>query len=70
MKKITYATEPKLKIHKYVVQIIKNGRAGYWYCLTLKEVKQRIKNISHGSVVEVFRADHKFIQAYYKPERS
>ena len=71
LKKIAYPIEPKLKIHKYVVTVNLTNRkgqtkTGFWYCSSLKEVKERIKGTKKGAVIEVFKADHNFIQAYFK----
>lgn len=69
-KKIAYAKEPKLHVHRYVVTVLTHKKDGacntkFHYCANLKEVKALVKKCASGSVIEVFKADHNFIQAYY-----
>lgn len=71
LKKIAYKKEPKLPVHKYVVAVhfrLKSGvvHTKFFYCLNLKEVRQRCKDSKKGSWCDVFKADHNFIQAYAK----
>lgn len=71
LKKIGYPKEPKLHVHKYIVQIITHKKSGeaqtkFRYCVNLKEVKALCKKAPKGAVIEVFKADHNFIQAYFK----
>lgn len=68
LKKIGYKSEPKLKIHKYVVAVSyrhkKHTHTKFHYCKNLKEVKAVAKSCKKGSWVDVFKAEHNFIQAY------
>lgn len=68
-KKIELSKKPKLKIHKYVVELnyrLKSGvlHTKYFYCVNMKEVKERVSQAKKGSFVHVFKAKHTFIQAY------
>lgn len=66
IKRIGYKEEPTLHVHRYIVQCIKDGKTTLKYCLNLKEV-QAIKNkVCKGTVIEVFKAQHNFHQAFYK----
>lgn len=69
--KIGYPKEPKLHVHRYVVQVITTPKKGpahiqFHYCLNLKEVKAVATKAKKGAVVEVFSAVHNFVQAYFK----
>jgi hypothetical protein len=69
--KIGYPKEPKLHVHHYVVTVLTHKKDGaaytkFHYCVNLKEVKAVAKKAKKGSVIEVFKADHNFVQAYYK----
>lgn len=66
IKRIAYKEEPVLHVHRYIVQVIKDGKTKYHYVKNLKEV-QAVKNKTcKGSVIEVFKAQHNFVQAFYK----
>ena len=71
IKKIGYPKEPKLHVHRYVVQVITTPKKGaaktqFHYCANLKETKAVALKAPKGAVIEVFSAVHNFIQAYYK----
>lgn len=70
LKKVAYSKEPKLHVHRYVVQIhrkTKDGwKSGFWYCSSQKDVKERCANVPKGAIIEVFSAVHNFVQAYEK----
>ena len=70
LKKIAIKKEPRLKIHKYIVTVncrLKHKgkmcvHTKWFYCLNLKEVRQRCEQSKVGSWCEVFKADHNFIK--------
>lgn len=72
LKKIGYKKEPRLKVHKYVVVVNKRVKykgkpvvhSKFFYCISLKEVRQKCEQSQKGSWVDVFKAEHNFIQAY------
>jgi hypothetical protein len=72
LKKIGYPKEPKLQVHRYIVQVITHHkkspecRTKWHYCVNLKEVKIVCDKSPKGAVIEVFKAEHNFIQAYFK----
>lgn len=70
LKKVAYSKEPKLQVHRYVVQIHRKTSTGwmtgFWYCMSQKEVKQRCEKVPKGAIIDVFSAVHNFIQAYEK----
>ena len=68
IKRIAYKEEPVLHVHRYIVQIIKNGKTRFKYCVNLKEVQQEKNKAAKGSVIEVYKAQHNFHQAFYKEE--
>lgn len=71
LKKIAFSKEPILHVERYVVCVGNNKKDGsyhtkYHYCANLKEVKEISRKAKKGSVIEVHRATHNFIQAYFK----
>lgn len=67
--KIAYKKEPVLHVHRYVVLIhyVKpdGTKTHYHYCDNLKDVRAHIKSEAQpGDIVEVFKAQHNFVQAY------
>lgn len=70
VKRIASKTEPKLEVHRYVVtvSITKAGktRTKYQYCANRDEIRAICKKAPVGSVIEVHKADHNFIQAFEK----
>ena len=72
-KKIKFDETPKIKIHNYVVSVGKNYkslnggyRTTYFYCANRSEVREQMKKAPKGAVIEVYKASHKFVQAYCK----
>lgn len=68
LKKLGYKKEPKLRVHKYVVTVSRSKKDGWHsafkYCVSLNEVKQVCDKASVGSIIEIYKADHNFVQAY------
>jgi hypothetical protein len=63
LKKLAYKKEPVLHVHRYVIALYrKSGKVGYWYAMNLKEARERARNAKPGTIVEIFRATHNFIQ--------
>ena len=70
VKRIAYSKEPILKVHRYIC-VIGGHKKGAWcetfkYCTNLKEVNALKKTLKKGQTLEVHRATHNFIKAYYK----
>jgi hypothetical protein len=63
-KRIAYKKEPILHVHRYIVAIIDGGKTSYWYKRNLKEVKSIRDNAPAGTVIEVYRATHEFIEGW------
>lgn len=75
-----YSKEPVLKIHRYIVAVgqVKTDRATgkeYWntkyhYCVNKREVKElrnalaNQKKTKSGTVIEVHRARHDFVEGF------
>lgn len=70
VKRIAYDKEPILKVHRYICVIGSHKKDHYnekfKFCKNLKEVKEVKKKLKKDQVLEVHRASHNFIQAYYK----
>ena len=66
IKRLAYKEEPFLHVHRYIVQIIKDGNYKYKYAKNLKKVQEIKDKACKGSVIEVFKAQHNFHQAFYK----
>lgn len=66
LKKVAYKKEPILHVHRYVVMYFKpkSKITKYAYCQSMKEVREMSSKLPKGTVVEVFRATHNFIQAF------
>lgn len=74
LKKIAVSKEPKLRVHKYVVEISKricqkgqkpHTHISFHYCMNLKEVRQKLKDYApKGSWACVYLASHNFVQMY------
>ncbi len=66
MKRITYAKEPTLHVHRYIVTVYYKGRASFHYCVNKNEV-QDVKDAARvGSTIEVYHATHNFKEAFEK----
>lgn len=65
-KRAAYKKEPKLNVHRYIVVTYKNKKASFYYATNLKEVKAQRDRAPKGSVVEVFKAIHEFIEVWTK----
>lgn len=71
IKRISYPKEPILKVHRYICKVMRHDRKGklhtkFHYCINLNEVDAVKKNLKSGHVMDVHRASHNFITAYYK----
>lgn len=70
IKKVAVKEEPRLDIHKYVVQIKVGRRTGYRYCMSLKgkinSVQQVKREVAAGARLEVFKVSHEFKEAWQK----
>ena len=66
IKRLSKKYEPTLHVHRYIVVLIKDGNKKYKYCVNLKEVQALKNDTSAGYVIEVFKAQHNFVAAFYK----
>lgn len=73
LKKIAYKKEPRLNhFHKYVVTVNKTVKfkgknvvhTKYFYCMNRKEVRARAEAAQKGTWINVFKADHNFVQGF------
>lgn len=59
---------PKLKIHNYVVRFITDNEKSYdetyFYCRTYKEAMTARKKAKPGDIIEIFKAEHSFKEAW------
>lgn len=66
-KRVKYAKEPTLHVHRYIVVIIRaSGKQGFAYCMNLDEVRERVQSAPANAVVEVYTAMHNFREAWEK----
>ncbi len=56
--------EPVLHVHRYIVVASRGKRSGFWYCASLKEVREIRDRQRKGTIVEVFSAVHNFREAW------
>ena len=66
IKRLSKKYEPTLHVHRYIVVLIKDGTKKYKYCVNLKEVQELKNTTPKGYVIEVFKAQHNFVAAFYK----
>lgn len=72
LKKVAYKKEPKLHVHRYIVtsgREVGRGKNKKWkttfhYCVNWKEVREFAKSQPEGTLIEVYKAEHNFVQAY------
>lgn len=64
LKKVAYKSEPKMA-HGYLIVIYSGkNKAVYRYAHNLKHARTVAKNRRNGTIVEIYRQDNNFVQAY------
>ena len=74
MKRVNYKREPVLKAHRWIVCVEKarkEGKRKCWqtrlhYCMTKKEARAVRNAAPKGSIIEIFRSHHNFVEAWSK----
>lgn len=68
-KRLSFSKEPFLHAHRYIVTVGCHKKSGEWqtkfyYCENRDEVRAVKNKVPVGAVIEVFKAEHNFHQAW------
>ena len=73
MKRIKYAKEPVLRMHRWVVNVGCHSKkdGGFWkskfhYCMNKKEVREICAEAPKGAIIEIHKSVHNFVEAWEK----